>query len=102
MTNKEKATLFKNRHLSIIIEWGGVENMFTNCSDISEEGIVEFLEIMDLDNEKEVNNKFGDEVEKKVIELNKQGLTVAQISKEFNGHPAIPKIKRILAKQAKE
>ena len=51
---------------------------------------------------KEVNNKFGDEVEKKVIELNKQGLTVAQISKEFNGHPAIPKIKRILAKQAKE
>lgn len=52
-----KAQLLKKRHISIVIEWGGVENMFINCSDMSEEGVIEFLEIMNLNSEKEINER---------------------------------------------
>lgn len=37
------------------------------------------------------------ELEPKVISMAKAGKTPAEISKELGGHPAVPKIKRILA-----
>ena len=57
MTNKEKAKLLKNRHLWIVIEWGGVKDMFSNMSNMSINGTAEFLEIMSLNDEKEINNR---------------------------------------------
>ena len=44
------------------------------------------------------DKKYGEDVEKKILSLHKSGKTITEICKEFNGHPAIPKIKRILVK----
>jgi len=50
--------------------------------------------------EKKVKVKKGEQykaIEEQIVELSKQGKTAAEISKSFNGHPGIPKIKRVLA-----
>lgn len=57
MHNFEKAKILKNRHVQIVIEWGGVKNMFSHCSNMSIEGVVDFLGIMQLDNEDKINEK---------------------------------------------
>ena len=50
MNNYEKSKLLKDRHIKINIEWGGTEH-FTHVSDMSFEGVAEFIRIMNLDNE---------------------------------------------------
>jgi len=45
----------------------------------------------------EKNPKFGKEIETKVISLAKQGKSFSEISNALGGHPAVPKIKRILS-----
>ena len=57
MTNKQKAELLNKRHLKIVIEWGGVEDMFLDCSDMSLDGSSEFLEILQLDDFEEINDR---------------------------------------------
>jgi len=64
MTYLEKAKLIKKRHLSVIIEWGGVPDMFINCSDMSEEGLVEFFEVMNLNNKEEINKRLTNLISK--------------------------------------
>ena len=68
MTNKEKAKLLLSRHLSIVISWGGVPGMFENCSDVSQEGLEEFFEIMDSPTkstaDKLLTDLIGDEYER--------------------------------------
>lgn len=49
--NFDKAVLLKERHINVSIEWGGTE-YFTNSSDMSIEGVVEFLRIMAFDDKK--------------------------------------------------
>ncbi len=56
MTNKERAKLLFDRHLKFIIEWGGTDD-FTNCSDMSIEGMAELLKIMRLTDKKEINKR---------------------------------------------
>jgi len=46
--------------------------------------------------EKKERKHFDEDTVKKVLELYAQGKKPAEICKEFNGHPAIPKIKRII------
>ena len=52
--NFDKAKLLKDRHIKINIEWGGTE-YFTNISEMSIEGVVEFLRIMSLDDKQMIN-----------------------------------------------
>ena len=52
MNNKEKAQLLYDRHIKVIIEWGGTD-FFTNCSDMSIDGVEKLLDIME--------NRFDDE-----------------------------------------
>lgn len=40
--------------------------------------------------------KFGAEVENKIVELAKAGKSPKEISDFFKGHPAVPKVKRVL------
>lgn len=53
--NFEKAKILKERHVNISIEWGGTEH-FTDISNMSLEGVVRFLEIMQMDTEKDINS----------------------------------------------
>ena len=53
--NFEKAKLLKKRHINIAIEWGGTD-MFTDVSNMSIEGVVRFLEIIEMDSEKDINS----------------------------------------------
>ena len=59
MNSYEKAKILKDRHIEVIIEWGGTD-LFTQASNISLEGVVEFLEIMKLDSKKEINKLLTD------------------------------------------
>lgn len=63
MHNFEKAKILKDRHVKITIEWGGTD-LFTHCSDMSLEGVVEFLDILKLDNAYEVNRRLTDLIKK--------------------------------------
>lgn len=54
MHNFDKAKILKDNHINITIEWGGTD-LFTNASDMSMEGVVEFLRIMSLDDEKMID-----------------------------------------------
>lgn len=56
MTNKDKANLLSKRHLKIIIEWGGTD-LFTNCSDMSDDGVEELLSILSNDSENDIHEK---------------------------------------------
>lgn len=64
MTNKEKVKLLYDRHLKFIIEWGGVSDMFTNCSDMTINGMTELLEILQLNDKNEINNRLNILIEK--------------------------------------
>jgi hypothetical protein len=64
MTNKEKAQLLLDRHLKLIIEWGGVSDMFTNCSDMTIEGVAELLDILQLNDKEEINSRLSILIEK--------------------------------------
>jgi hypothetical protein len=63
MTNKEKAQLLIKRHIPIVIEWGGTDE-FVHASNMTQEGIAEFLEIMALKNEEEINYRLTELVQK--------------------------------------
>lgn len=52
--NFDKAKLLQDRHIKIVIEWGGTD-LFTNASDMSLEGVVEFLRIFSLDDKVMIN-----------------------------------------------
>ena len=47
MHNYDKAKILEKRHIKIAIEWGGTD-LFTNISNMSNDGVVEFLRIMSL------------------------------------------------------
>ena len=55
MHNFDKAKLLKDRHINISIEWGGTD-LFTDVSNMSIEGVVKFLEIMERNDEREINS----------------------------------------------
>jgi len=55
MHNFDKAKILKDRHIKIVIEWGGTD-MFSNVSDISLEGVVEFIKILSLNDNTKINN----------------------------------------------
>jgi len=40
--------------------------------------------------------KYSTEIDEKIVELGNAGKTVKEIKDFFNGHPASPKIKRVL------
>jgi len=40
--------------------------------------------------------KYGKDVEDKIVALFKAGKNPTEISKEFDGHPGVPKVKRVL------
>ena len=52
--NFDKAKLLEDRHIKIVIEWGGTD-LFSNVSDMSISGVVEFLRIMSLDDKKMID-----------------------------------------------
>lgn len=56
MHNFDKAKILQDRHIKIIIEWGGVKDIFTSMSAMSLPGVVSFLDIISLDDEKEIND----------------------------------------------
>ena len=56
MHNYDKAKILKDRHIRIVIEWGGTD-LFTNMSDMTIEGVGELLDILILDNESEINSR---------------------------------------------
>jgi len=74
---------------------GGHKITMSKKSKTKEEGCDDVNTEADEKNVKK-QKKYDDEVEKKIIALAKQSKTPSEISKEFNGHPAVPKIKRVL------
>ena len=61
MKTKEKIELLYKRHIKIVIEWGGVENMFSSCSDMSVDGATKLL--------KALNGKDKNVINKKITEI---------------------------------
>lgn len=51
----DKAKMLKDRHIDIVIEWGGTD-MFSNVSAMSLGGVVEFLKIMSGNDKEKIND----------------------------------------------
>lgn len=64
MENKEKAKLLYKRHIKITIEWGGVDGLFANCSDMSITGVEELLGILRLSDGKKIDEKITNLISK--------------------------------------
>jgi hypothetical protein len=57
MKTKDKIELLYKRHIKIVIEWGGVKNMFSSCSDMSVEGATKLLKALNGKDKKIIQKK---------------------------------------------
>lgn len=56
MHDYDKAKIIRDKHIAVHIEWGGVDGMFTHASDLSMEGLVDFVRILQYNDEREIRN----------------------------------------------
>lgn len=63
MHNYDKAKILQNKHINIVIEWGGTD-IFTDISNMSLDGVVEFLRIMSLNDNEEINSALTNLIKK--------------------------------------
>ena len=61
MTIEDKAKILYDRHVKVIIEWGGTD-LFTNCSDMSIEGMIKLFMLIKKENNIKNFNKILTEI----------------------------------------
>lgn len=63
MKDLEKAKLLHDRHIKFTIEWGGTD-LFTNCSDMSVDGMEEFIKILRIKDKDKFNQELTDLIQR--------------------------------------
>lgn len=64
MKNKDKVDLLYDRHIKILIEWGGIPGMCENVSTMSREGATELLDLLRSNDKDKINKVLTDIVTK--------------------------------------
>lgn len=62
MDFQDKVHRIYERHLKLIVEWGGVDNIFTNCSDIDEDLAIKLFLAVNKDMSKETFDEVINEI----------------------------------------